>query len=62
MLSSADESIHGLAVEIPTNHREIPGSTPGKYNLQIEITSFSNTKSVAKSKPKKERKKVEVST
>jgi len=39
MLSSADESIHGLAVEIPTNHREIPGSTPGRYNLQIEITS-----------------------
>jgi len=21
------------------NHREIPGSTPGRYNLQIEITS-----------------------
>ena len=40
MLSSADESIHGLAVEIPTNHREIPGSTPGRYNLQIEITSI----------------------
>ena len=40
MLSSADESIHGLAVGIPTNHREIPGSTPGRYNLQIEITSF----------------------
>jgi len=40
MLASADESIHGLAVEIPTNHREIPGSTPGRYNLQIEITSF----------------------
>jgi len=39
MLSSADESILGLAVEIPTNHREIPGSTPGRYNLQIEITS-----------------------
>ena len=43
MLSSADDSIHGLAVGIPvgipTNHREIPGSTPGRYNLQIEITS-----------------------
>jgi len=37
---SADESIHGLAVGIPTNHREIPGSTPGRYNLQIEITSI----------------------
>ena len=36
-----DESIHGVAVEIPTNHREIPGSTPGRYNLQIEITSHS---------------------
>ena len=40
MLSSADESIQGVAVEIPTNHREIPGSTPGRYNLQIEITSM----------------------
>jgi len=39
MFSSADENIHGLAVEIPTNHREIPGSTPGRYNLQIEIAS-----------------------
>jgi len=37
---AADESIHGVAVEIPTNHREIPGSTPGRYNLQIEIASF----------------------
>ena len=35
MLSSADESIHGLAVEIPSNQ----GSTPGRYNLQIEMTS-----------------------
>ena len=35
-----DESNHGLAVEIPTNHCEIPGSTPGRYNLQIEITSL----------------------
>ena len=35
----SDESIHGVAVVIPTNHREIPGSTPGRYNLQIEITS-----------------------
>jgi len=41
MLSSADESSHGLAVEIPTNHREIPGSTPGRYNLQIEIGFWS---------------------
>jgi len=72
MLSSADESIHGLTVWIPlttvksrvrlpgdiisrfswwkhsrpngihtANHREIPGSTPGRYNLQIEITSTS---------------------
>jgi len=38
--TSADESIHGVAVEIPTNHREIPGSTPGRYNLQIEIASW----------------------
>jgi len=44
MLSSADESSHGVAVEIPTNHREIPGSTPGRYNLQIEITSKYPTK------------------
>jgi len=41
MLSSADESIHGVAVGIPINHREIPGSTPGRYNLQIEIASTS---------------------
>jgi len=41
MFSLADESIHGLAVGIPTNHREIPGSTPGRYNLQIEIASKS---------------------
>ena len=40
MLSSADESIHGVAVEISTNRREILGSTPRRYNLQIEITSF----------------------
>ena len=39
--SESDESIHALAVEIPTNHREIPGSTPGRYNLQIEIASVS---------------------
>jgi len=36
----SDERIHGVAVVIPTNHREIPGSTPGRYNLQIEITSL----------------------
>ena len=40
MLSSADESIHGVAVEISTNRREILGSTPRRYNLQIEITSL----------------------
>ena len=37
----SDERTHGVAVIIPTNHREIPGSTPGRYNLQIEITSKS---------------------
>ena len=35
----SDERTHGVAVVITTNHREIPGSTPGGYNLQIEITS-----------------------
>jgi len=40
----SDESIHGVAVVIPTNHCEIPGSTPGRYNLQIEITSECSTK------------------
>jgi len=35
----SDERTHGVAVVIPTNHREIPGSTPERYNLQIEITS-----------------------
>ena len=37
----SDERIHGVAVVILTHHREIPGSTPGRYNLQIEITSTS---------------------
>ena len=36
-----DESLHGETVVIPTNDREIPGSTPGRYNLQIKITSKS---------------------
>ena len=40
-----DESIHGVTVVIPTNHREIPGSTPGRYNLQIEITSSAYARS-----------------
>ena len=34
-----DESIHGVVVVILTNDREIPGSIPGRYNLQIKITS-----------------------
>jgi len=37
--TKSDERIHGVAVVISTNRREIPGSTPGRYNLQIEITS-----------------------
>jgi len=45
-----DERIHGVAVIIPTNQREIPGSTPGRYNLQIEIIS------VGSSKPEKGKK------
>jgi len=36
-----DEILHGVTVVIPTNDREIPGSTPGRYNLQIQITSTS---------------------
>ena len=36
-----DENIHGVTVVVPTNDREIPGSTPGRYNLQIKITSTS---------------------
>ena len=35
-----DVSLHGVAVVIPTNDHEIPGSTPGRYNLQIKITSL----------------------
>ena len=35
-----DESIHGVTVVIPTNDREIPGSIPRRYNLQIKITSL----------------------
>jgi len=34
-----DISFHGVPVVIPTNNREIPGSTPGRYNLQNKITS-----------------------
>ena len=34
-----DVSLYGVTVVIPTNDREIPGSTPGRYNLQIKITS-----------------------
>jgi len=34
-----DESLHDVTVVIPTNDREILGSTPGRYNLQIKITS-----------------------
>ena len=30
-----------VTVVVPTNDREIPGSTPGRYNLQIKITSTS---------------------
>jgi len=32
-------SLHGVPVVMPTNDREIPGSTPGRYKLQIKITS-----------------------
>jgi len=35
-----DVSLHGVTVVIPTNDREIPGSTPGRYNLQIKIASI----------------------
>ena len=34
-----DESLQGVTVIVPTSDREIPGSTPGRYNLQIKITS-----------------------
>ena len=34
-----DESLYSVTVVIPTNDREIPGLTPGRYNLQIKITS-----------------------
>ena len=36
-----DQDFDVISNVIPTNHREIPGSTPGRYNLQIEITSKS---------------------
>ena len=35
-----DESIHGITVVVPTSDREIPGSIPGRYDLQIKITSL----------------------
>jgi len=34
-----DTSLHGVAVNLPANDREIPGSTPGRYDFQIKITS-----------------------
>jgi len=34
-----DISLHGIPVVIPTNDREMPGSTPGRYDLQIKITT-----------------------
>ena len=37
-----DESLHGVTVVVPTNDREIPGSIPGKYNLQIKFTSVNS--------------------
>jgi len=36
-----DESLHGVTVVILTNDSEIPGSTPGRYNLQSKIASKS---------------------
>ena len=45
----SDERNHGVAVVIPTNHREIPGSTPRRYNLQIKITSESTRPSLQNS-------------
>jgi len=39
-----DVSLHGATVVIPTNDREIPGSTPRRYNLQIKITSHIDLK------------------
>jgi len=36
-----DESLHGVTVVVPPNDREIPGSIPRRYNLQIKITSTS---------------------
>jgi len=35
-----DTSNYCVAVNLPTDDREIPGLTPGKYNLQIKITSL----------------------
>jgi len=33
------QDLRSVAVVVPTVDREIPGSTPGRYNLQIKITS-----------------------
>jgi len=41
-----DENNHGITVVIPTNHREIPGSIPRKYDFQIKITSSLRMKHV----------------
>ena len=37
-----DIRLHGVPVVVPTNDREIPGSTPGRFNLHIKITSNSS--------------------
>ena len=36
------QGLRGVAVVVPTVDREIPGSTPGRHNLQIKITSVDN--------------------
>ena len=35
-----DENIHGVPVVIPTTDRKIPDSTPGRYNLQVDISLY----------------------
>jgi len=34
------DKMHSVTVVIPTNDREIPGSIPRRYHLQIKITSY----------------------
>ena len=57
MYQTFNTNFHGVAVILPANDHEIPGSTPGRYNLQIKITSRERDKKEKKRKSEKEKEK-----